>query len=182
MVDVLRGGIAINEVLVDPNGAINYDTDGNGTAANTDEYVELVNTSGSAIDIGGLQLWDAGTGLWFTFPDSPLMLEPGAHALVITGVQTGGSLPTGDPDDLFFDAGRSSPLINNGGDNVVVYDPLADEYILATYNGDAQDTPETDYAGFSGTATQVGAGENMGNDTDGLSLPTCVRHQRHLDH
>ena len=30
MADTLRSGIVINEILVDPNGAINFDTDGNG--------------------------------------------------------------------------------------------------------------------------------------------------------
>lgn len=99
MADTLLGGIAINEILVDPNGAANYDTDGNGTANAIDEYIELVNTSTVAIDISGLELWDAGVGHWFTFPVGTI-LQPGAHALVMSGVQAGGSLPTGGADDL----------------------------------------------------------------------------------
>ncbi|HGG05133.1 MAG TPA: hypothetical protein ENK28_06715 [Aliiroseovarius sp.] len=174
MADQLLGGIVINEILVDPNsaGGLNFDTDGNGTAAAVDEYIELYNTSASAIDISGLQFWDAGVGNWFTFPPGTI-LEPGAHAMVMSGVQAGGSLPTGGPDDLFFDAGRGSALINNGGDNVIVYDPANDEYIQATFNGDAQDDPTTGaggYAGFSPTATRVGLGEDFGFDTDGQSL------------
>ena len=172
MADLLLGGIAINEVLVDPNGAINFDTDGNGVADSTDEFVELVNMSGTAIDISGLQLWDAGVGNYFTFPPGTV-LQPGAHAMVITGVSPGGSLPTGDPGDLFFSAGRSSAVINNGGDNITVYDPNNDEYIVATFNGDALDNPTAGaggYAGFSPTATQSGAGEDFGSDTDGQSL------------
>ncbi len=31
MPDTLLGGIVINEILVDPNGALDFDTDGNGT-------------------------------------------------------------------------------------------------------------------------------------------------------
>lgn len=169
MADTLLGGIAINEVLVDPNGAINYDTDGNGTAASTDEFVEIVNTSASAIDISGLELWDQGQGNWYTFPPGTI-LEPGAHAVVVTDVQTGGSLPTGGPDDLAFDAANGGAVLNNGGDAVVLYDPVADEYIQVTYNGSPYDTPETDYAGFSATATQSGSGEDFGSDTDGESL------------
>jgi len=169
MADALLGGIIINEVLVDPNGANNFDTDGNGTAAAVDEYVELYNSSGAAIDIGGLELWDAGVGNWFTFPTGTI-LQPGGHAMVMSGVQSGGSLPSGGPDDLFFDVGRGSALINNGGDNIVVYDPNADEYIQAMFNGDAQDNPPTDYAGFSGSATRVGFGEDFGNDQDGFSI------------
>ncbi|PPB80036.1 lamin tail-like protein [Albidovulum inexpectatum] len=170
MADTLRGGIVINEMLVDPNGgAFNFDADGNGTAAATDEFVELANISNTPIDIGGLELWDAGVGKWFTFPAGTI-LQPGAHALVMTGLQPGGSLPQGGPNDLAFDAGRGSALINNGGDNAVVYDPVADAYIQATFNGDALDDPPTQYPGFSSTATRVGAGEDMGNDTDGQSV------------
>ncbi|HBQ36976.1 MAG TPA: hypothetical protein DD729_09120 [Rhodobacteraceae bacterium] len=170
MADTLLGGIVINEVLADPNGANNFDTDASGTANHTDEFVEIYNSSAAAIDISGLQLWDAGAGNWFTFPPGTI-LQPGAQAMVITGVQAGGSLPTsGNPDDLFFDAGRAAPLINNGGDNVVLYDPANDEYVQATFNGDALDDPPNDYSGFSATATQVGSGEDFGNDIDGFSI------------
>ena len=169
MADLLLGGIAINEVLVDPNGANNFDTDGNGTAAATDEYIELVNTSNVAIDISGLQMWDQGVGNWFTFPPGTV-LQPGGHAMVISGVQAGGSLPAVGPDDLVFDAGRGSSLINNGGDNIVVYDPANDEYIQATFNGDPLDDPTATYSGFSTTATRVGLGEDFGNDNDGFSI------------
>ncbi|MGB7319022.1 MAG: lamin tail domain-containing protein [Planktotalea sp.] len=171
MPDTLLGGIVINEILVDPNGALNFDTDGNGTADATDEYIELYNTSGSPIDISGLELWDAGVGQWFVFPPGTI-LAAGGHAMVLSGVQAGGALPTGDPGDLFFDAGRGSPLINNGGDNVTLYDPTNDEFVQATYNGDALDDPTlgaSGYSGFSGTATRIGSGEDFGNDTDGQS-------------
>ncbi|WP_298859921.1 Hint domain-containing protein [uncultured Sulfitobacter sp.] len=169
---MLLGGIVINEILVDPNGALNFDTDGNGTAAATDEYVELYNSSNAAIDISGLQLWDMGVGNWFTFPPGTI-LQAGGHALVLSGVQSGGSLPTGSANDLFFDAGRAAPLINNGGDNITLYDPTNDEFAQATFNGDALDNPTlgaSSYSGFSTTATRIGTGEDFGNDTDGLSL------------
>ncbi len=172
MADMLLGGIVINEILVDPNGSLNFDTDGNGTAAATDEYIELYNSSNSAIDISGLELWDEGVGHWFTFP-SGTILQPGAHAMVLSGVQSGGSLPSGAANDLFFDAGRGSALINNGGDNVTLYDPNNDEFVQATYNGDTLDNPVlggSGYSGFSATATRVGLGEDFGTDTDGLSL------------
>ncbi len=172
MADMLLGGIVINEILVDPNGAQNFDTDGNGTAHSTDEYIELFNSSGAAIDISGLELWDEGVGNWFTFPPGTI-LESGAHAMVMSGVQSGGTLPTGAADDLFFDAGRGSAVINNGGDNVILYDPSNDEYVQATFNNDTSDDPTLGtggYSGFSSTATQVGTGEDFGNDTDGEAL------------
>ncbi|MFG5384708.1 Hint domain-containing protein [Yoonia sp. R2-816] len=174
MPDELLGGIIINEILVDPNSSgANFDTDGNGTANATDEYVELSNVSDTAIDISGLELWDAGANNWFTFPPGTI-LQPGAHAVVLTGVQAGGSLPTGGPNDLAFDAGRGSALLNNGPENVVVYDSGSDTYIQATYNGDSLDNPATaggsNYAGFSGSATRVGTGEDFGSDNDGFSI------------
>ncbi|WP_281858949.1 Hint domain-containing protein [Litoreibacter halocynthiae] len=171
MPDLLLGGIAINEVLVDPNGANNFDTDGNGVARGGDEFLELINTSGSAIDISGLELWDAGRDNWFTFPPGTV-LEAGAVAVVVRNVQNGGSLPSVTGDNLAFDANYSSNVFNNGGDNLVVYDPANDEFIQATFNGDALDDPTTgsNYAGFSSTATRVGSGENFGNDQDGFSI------------
>ena len=93
----------------------------------------------------------------------------------MSGVQTGGALPTGGPNDLFFDAGRGGALITNGGDNVIVYDPTNDEFIQATYNGADIVDPTLglasgNFADFSSTATQNGDGEDFGSDTDGLSL------------
>lgn len=171
MPDILLGGIAINEVLVDPNGANNFDTDGNGAARGGDEFLELINTSGSAIDISGLELWDAGRDNWFTFP-SGTVLEAGAVAVVVRNVQNGGSLPSVTGDNLAFDANVSSNVFNNGGDNLVVYDPANDEFIQATFNDDTLDDPTTGptYTGFSSTATRVGSGENFGNDQDGFSI------------
>ena len=174
--NVLDGGVCINELLIDPTGINNFDTDNNGTASDSDEFVELYNLSGGDIDISGWQLWDAGVGNWFTFPGTPesatTVLKAGAYAVVVVGVQTGGSLPTmTNPDSVAFDAASSS-LINNLGDNVVLYDPGTDAYIQLLFNGDAADNPPIHYAGngFSATAVRVGSIDDFGSDTDGKSL------------
>jgi hypothetical protein len=75
-------------------------------------------------------------------------------------------------DNLAFDANFGSNVFNNGGDNIVVYDPANDEYIQATYNGDTQLDPTTasGFSGFSSTAARSGPGEDFGNDIDGISL------------
>lgn len=174
MPDTLLGGIAINEFLVDPNGANSFDTDGNGNAVGGDEFIELINTSSSAIDISGLELWDAGRDNWFTFPPGTT-LQPGACAVVVRNVQAGGSLPAVTGNNLAFDADfNSGNVFNNGADNIVVYDPTNDEFIQATYNGDPLDDPTANppntYLGFSTTATRVGTGENFGLDQDGFSI------------
>ncbi|MFP7673400.1 Hint domain-containing protein [Marivita sp. S0852] len=172
MPDTLLGGIAINEVLVDPNGPTNnFDTDGNGAARGRDEFLELVNLSNTAIDISGLELWDQGRDNWFTFPPGTI-LEAGAVAVVVRDVQNGGSLPAVTGDNLAFDADYNRNVFNNGGDNIVVYDPANDEYIQATYNGDALLDPTTSsgFSGFSSTATRSGSSEDFGNDIDGISI------------
>jgi hypothetical protein len=176
--NVLGGGVCINEILIDPNSAsANTDTDGNGTAHDTDEFIELYNLSGSDIDISGWQLWDAGMHLWYQFAgnvdDGTTVLKARAYAVVVVGVQTGGSLPTmTNPDSLAFDAGQTGAVMNNIADNVVLYDPGPDEYIQLKYNGDADDMPPVDYAadGFSVTAKRMGTIEDFGSDTDGKSL------------
>ena len=171
MPDTLLGGIIINEILADPNGANNFDTDGDGIARAADEFIEIKNTSGLAIDISGLELWDAGRDNWFTFP-AGTVLQPGAVAVVVRNVQNNGSLPTVTGNDLAFDANFGSGVINNNGDNIVLYDPTNDEFVQATFNGDALDdsTTGSNYSGFSATATRVGSGENFGNDQDGFSI------------
>jgi len=175
MPDLIRGGIAINEVLIDPNtsGTNGFDTDGNGAARGGDEFLELENTSNAAIDISGLQLWDAGQDNWFTFPPGSV-LPAGGRALVVRNVQNGGTLPAVSASDLVFDADFGTNVFNNGGDNIVVYDPDADTFIQARYNNDALDdptgAPANDYVGFSATATRIGNGENFGLDVDGSSI------------
>ncbi|MBL29284.1 MAG: hypothetical protein CMM50_17270 [Rhodospirillaceae bacterium] len=169
---ILRGGIAFNEILIDPNGSLNFDTDGNGTADTTDEFVELANLSGSDIDIGGLQFWDQGTDNWFTIPTSTTVAA-GGFALFVGGVQSGGALPTLSSGSVAFDVGRSGGIFNNGGDNVALYDPDADAFIQFTYNGDSTDdptNPSDGYDGFSTTANLIGTVEDWGNDLDGTSL------------
>ncbi|WP_165775653.1 Hint domain-containing protein [Paramylibacter kogurei] len=168
MADAIRGGIVINEFLADPTGSTgSTDTDGNGNSNGNDEFVEIYNTSSSAIDISGLELWDSGRGNWFTFPEGTI-LEPDARAVVIRNAD---SLPApGGPNDLAFDANYTQNVINNGGDNIVLYDPAGDEYVVATFNGDTLDSPEIDYTGFSPTASLVGSSENFGNDIDGFSI------------
>ena len=43
--NTLRGGITVNELLIDPNGSNHFDTDGNGTADGLDEFVEIYKMS-----------------------------------------------------------------------------------------------------------------------------------------
>lgn len=179
MADALRGGIVINEIHAQPvAGASGHDTDGNGTVAATDEYVELLNTSNAAIDISGLSLFDPGRGGWFTFPPGSV-LGAGGHAIVVTGLQAGGSLPAVAPGSLAFNAGQGSAVLNNEGDNVFLLDtatsgPTPQSYVAAVYGTWPALSPyaPATWAGAPGSTaqmprfpaglTQVGTGENFG--------------------
>src|SRR6056297_2026987 len=86
-------GIVINEVMIDGNAddGTFFDTNGDGISSPTrDDFIELHNTSGSAVDISGWQIWD-GSQVRHQF-------EPG------TTIQAGGFLTVidqpPDPDPL----------------------------------------------------------------------------------
>jgi hypothetical protein len=168
----LRGGIVVNEVLPDPNGTgSNVDTDGNGTAATTDEFVELYNRSGEPVELAGLELWDPSAGDWFVVPEASV-LQPGAVALIVVGTQDGGTLPDVPVGALAFDADRSRGVINNGGDNVIILDREAGAYVQVLYNGDdpVDPTAELTEDGFPSDAVRAGEVEDWGSDSDGSSL------------
>lgn len=170
----LAGGIVINEVLVDPTGPPGADTDGNGTIEATDEFVEICNTSLDGVDISGFEFWDPGSGKWFTFPgeadDGTTVLSKGQFATVAVAVQSGGSAPSMKQEgSMSFDAGRGSSVINNGGDNVVLYDPGGDELVQMRFSGD--DVVEmTQYDSFSDSASRVGDLEDWEEASEGASL------------
>lgn len=166
MPDSLRDGLIINEILPQPiAGSGGYDTDGNGTAHANDEYIEFYNSSDAPIDISGIELWDPGWGRWFIFPEGSI-LPPDGYAILITNIQEGGSLPDAD---LSFAAGRSALINNSGGDHILLRDPLANEYIVASYdNPPPLDTNAI--PGFPADQTQVGDGENFGAMIPGSSI------------
>ena len=158
--------LVFNELLADPNGANNFDTDGDGTAETADEFVEIYNTSSSSLDISGLQFWDQNNNNFFTIPASTTLGPNGF--VVVVGSVAGGSLPTVPAGSHAFSPGSGMSL-TNGGENVVLFDSVNDNYIQALYNGDAADDPTT-YTGFSATATIVGSILDLGNDVDGVSV------------
>jgi hypothetical protein len=170
----LAGGIVINEVFADPTATPGVDTDGNGMIEATDEFIEICNTSAEDIDISGYELWDPGSGKWFAFPgeadDGTTVLPGGEFATVVVAVQSGGSAPTMKHEgSISFDAARGSSVINNGGDNVVLYDPGSDELVQMRFSGD--DTFDmTQLDSFSNSASRVGELEDWGDASEGASI------------
>jgi hypothetical protein len=120
------GALMIDEVLADPPAG--YDANGDGTASTRDdEFVELVNTGSSALDLTGDTLEDA-TRTRLTFP-AGTSLAPG-KALVVFG---GGKPHLTGAAALTTPAGLS---LNNGGDTLRVRRPDGEVIAEMTYGAE----------------------------------------------
>jgi len=119
-------GWVINEILADPAGDITGDANGDGTRhATEDEFVEIVNNTGSTVDISGWTISD-GYGVRHTFPGGTEV--PNQSAVVVFG----GGTPTGDFGYAIVQTANTGALgLNNGGDTVALNDGITD---VATYN------------------------------------------------
>jgi len=107
----LSGQLVLNEFLADPAADLTGDANGDGVReSGNDEFIELVNTSGSAVDIGGWTISDA-VSLRHTFLGST-MIEDGQAVLVF-----GGGAPTGSFGGSFVTSSSEGGLgLNNSGD------------------------------------------------------------------
>lgn len=104
----------INEILADPAASsADGDANGDGTRSSTqDEFVEIVNVSGSAVDISGFTLAD-GFSNRHVFPAGTVV---GAGQAVVV---FGGGTPTGDFGGAIVQTASTGGLgLNNGGDTV----------------------------------------------------------------
>lgn len=178
----LRGGIVVNEFLADPTGDTNVDVDGNGEATSTDEFLELYNTGADPVDLAGLELFDPSAGAWFTVEQEAL-LQPGGFAAVLVKVGNTGSLPDLPEGNHAFDAGYYMAILNNGGDNILLLDREAGEYLHIVYNGAQAMDPTVKLVddGFPADAVRLGdiqnwgsptSGASLGRDPDGIGIPT----------
>lgn len=159
--------IVFNEILVDPNSDTrNFDTDGDGTAEEGDQFFELYNTSTDTLDVSGFQVWTSSGTLALTIPVGTF-LGPNAH-LVVVNSTTNGSLPNVPAGSLALDSNGSLNLLTDG-DNLVVYDSVTDEFIQAISNNATVADPVADYTDFSPSATRFGTVLDFGNDTNGTS-------------
>ncbi len=105
------GALMINEILADPPAG--YDASGDGVASTTgDEFVELVNTGGAALDLSGATISDT-VGVRVTLP-AGTVLPPGG-ALVVFGGGAVGAVPAGVQT-----VSLGTLALNNTGDKVTV--------------------------------------------------------------
>lgn len=127
---VVFGSVVMNEVLFDPFGA--GDANGDGTLDfRSDEFVEFMNISGSAVEIGDWTLHNETDGVIFTFPQGTI-LQPGELCVVFGGVdpvagfgsQFSQSLQifaAQQAVDRGFEAGGNDNL-HSAGDNLILRD------------------------------------------------------------
>jgi hypothetical protein len=122
--------VGINEYLADPPDPPNGDANGDGTTSSTqDEFVEIVNRTSSAVNVGGYTVSDADQ-VRFTFPMGTII--PANEVAVIFG----GGTPTGDfgnarANGLVF---TSTLSLNNTGDTITLKDDVGATIESLTYS------------------------------------------------
>ena len=134
--DDIDNPLILNEVLTDPRGddsnttEVEGDANGDGTRHPfDDEFVELVNTSSSQLDISGYSIFDK-AGLKHSVPENTV-LESGQAFVVF-----GGGSPTGDFGGAVVQTASSGSItLNNGGDKVIVNDNNGNTIIEFEYGG-----------------------------------------------
>ncbi|MGS2726727.1 lamin tail domain-containing protein [Psychroserpens sp. BH13MA-6] len=117
--------LVINEVLFDPAADLPGDANGDGTRdALEDEFIELINNSGAALDISGYTISDA-ADLRHTFP--PATIIPANEILVVFG----GGTPTGSFGGSIVQTASEGQLnLSNGGDVITINNNLGDQVLV----------------------------------------------------
>jgi hypothetical protein len=168
--------LIINEILADPH-ATEGDANGDGTVDTAqDEFVEIVNNTGSNADIGGWTLSDS-TAQRHAFPPNTILSD--GCAIVVFG---GGS-PTGSfGGSLVMTASAGSLGLNNTGDTVTLSNPNGRIIASYTYGSEAGDdqsiTRDPDVAGSPLVKHSTAAGSNgalfsPGQRVDGANFIIC---------
>ena len=128
--------VVISEIHADPDGSLAGDANGDGVRdSGDDEFVELLNTGTTAVDISGWTLADA-SATRFTFPASTV-IPPREAAVVFGGGTPTGAFGNAAANGLVFTAGTLS--LNNTGDTVTLADDLATALQVVSYGSEAND-------------------------------------------
>ncbi|MCA8959555.1 MAG: lamin tail domain-containing protein, partial [Planctomycetes bacterium] len=165
--------VVINEILADPDAALG-DANGDGTSSTTqDEFVEIYNSSGAALDVSGWELHDA-VAVRHVFPAGTTI--PADCGVVVFA----GGTPTGTFGDALVQVASTGSLgLNNGGDTVSIFDAgltLVTEVIYGAEGGNNQSiTRSPDVTGTFVEHSTVGTGAlfSPGTFLDGTRFPGC---------
>jgi hypothetical protein len=156
-------GVIFSLIYGDNSGGAEFDTDGDGTATQEDEFVSLQNTTGSAIDLSGWQIWSDMTGagapdgvqdgLYHTFP-SGTIIQPGKNLYIVNEI-------SGTPPSNMQEASEGGVESGSGGQNtnfltegsdendsegVALVNPATGEYIVINLSENAA----SNFPGMSG--------------------------------
>jgi len=113
--------VIISEIHADPASGLAGDANGDGTrSATQDEFVELLNTGFTAVDVSGWTISD-GVGLRHTFPAGSV-IPPREAAVVFGGGSPSGSFGNAAANGLVFTASSGGLGFNNTGDTVTLAD------------------------------------------------------------
>lgn len=165
----------INEIHADPASGTAGDANGDGVRDTTDdEFVEIVNTSGSDADISGWTLAD-GFSVRHTFPAGTVV--PDGCSIVVFG----GGLPTGSFGISQVQTASGGSLgLNNSGDDITLSNGVSD-VATVTYGGEGGDnqslTRDPDISGaFTKHSVAAGSGGALyspGTRLDGTQFAGC---------
>ncbi len=130
--------LVITEILADPNTVNDANCDGVGDTAQ-DEFVEIVNTSIDALDLGGVTVSDA-AAVRHTF--APGTILPSGGTMVVFGGGTpgaGGSAPwcVPQPASVSFEVSSTNQLGFSNGDTVTLTDPYGTVIQSYAYGAEA---------------------------------------------
>ena len=116
----------INEIHADPAADLPGDANGDGVRDfSDDEFVEIVNINGSALNISGWTLAD-GASVRHTFPSGTVI--PDQCSIVVFG----GGTPTGSFGSSQVQTASTGSLgLNNGGDNITLNNGSSDIAVVS---------------------------------------------------
>lgn len=125
--------LVINEIHADPDSSLG-DANGDGTVdASDDEFIEIVNDTGSAVDISG---WTLNDGIRVRHTFSADTVIPGGCAILVFG----GGTPTGSFGDSVVQIASQGTLgLNNAGDTLTLYDLDSTAVVSYTYGSEGGD-------------------------------------------
>lgn len=157
-------GVTINEIHLQPNG-VSQDLDGDGSGDNNDEFIELVNTSGSSVSLDGWEIWSGGSSRHiFGSGDT---IAAGGRFTVVDSSGSGSTIQnvTGPATFSTF----NMPL--DDGDDFILVDTNTNTYIVVRGANESGQISLTvgNIGATHGTVTQVGSTETLATDVFGSS-------------
>ncbi|WP_299687969.1 Hint domain-containing protein [uncultured Tateyamaria sp.] len=180
-------GIIFDQVYGDNTGGAEFDTDGDGTATQEDEFVSFTNTTGAPIDVSGWQIWSDASGagapdgpqdgLYHTFPPGTV-IAPGETLYIINEIsgtppawaqeasEGGTESGAGGTNTNFLSEGDAS-----NSESVALVDPSTGDFLVFNMESSSSDFSEFD-GGSTGSNPGLAGfpGSNMIAEIGGASV------------